>query len=265
MSTANSSIGLFDSGVGGFSVVKAVSSILPNENLVYYGDTARMPYGNKSKEAIIRFSLENAHFLNQHNIKLLIVACNTASVHALETLRSALDIPVIGIIDDIFDVVSEKTNSRHIGILGTKSTIQSGFFEKGFFEKYPDICCHSIACPLFATLVEEGLENHIATQILAKEYLSSLNEKPIDTILLACTHYPFIEHVLKNICHPQIQWINPAYSCAIKTKKMLEELNLLNPQKTNGFLKIYASNDEFSLKTHALRFLKKSQSETIFF
>jgi glutamate racemase len=265
MNTPSSPIGLFDSGVGGFSVVKAISSILPNENIVYYGDTARMPYGNKSKEAIIRFSLENAHFLNQQNIKLLIVACNTASVHALETLRSTLDIPVIGIIDDIFDVVSLKTNSRHIGILGTKSTIQSGFFEKGFNEKYPDISCHAIPCPLFATLVEEGLENHIATKILAEEYLSSLKDKPIDTILLACTHYPFIEHVLKNICHPQIQFINPAYSCALKTKKTLEQFNLLNDQINNGFLKIYASNDELSLKSHALRFLEKPETKTIFF
>jgi len=265
MTLASSSIGIFDSGVGGFSVVKTILSLLPNENIVYYGDTARMPYGNKSKEAIIRFSLENAHFLNQHNIKLLIVACNTASVHALETLRSTLEIPVIGIIDDIFDVVSKNTNSRHIGILGTKSTIQSGFFEKGFLEKFPDITCHPIACPLFATLVEEGLEDHLATKILAEEYLGPLKNKPIDTILMACTHYPFIEHVLKRICHQQINFINPAFSCALKTKQTLEKMGLLNSQSEPGFLKIYASNDEQSLKTHASRFLETPQIKSIFF
>lgn len=131
MTFAQESIGLFDSGVGGFSVVKAIKDILPHENLVYFGDTARMPYGNKSKEAIIRYSLENAYFLQQHKIKLLIVACNTASVHALETLRATLDIPVISIIDEVFSesLSQAKTN---LGILGTKSTISSGFLKKHF-------------------------------------------------------------------------------------------------------------------------------------
>ena len=259
MNSCFESIGLFDSGVGGFSVVKAIQEVLPNENLVYFGDTARMPYGNKSKEAIIRYSLENAYFLQQHKIKLLIVACNTASVHALETLRNTLSIPVISIVDDIFHVVSEASISRSIGILGTKSTINSGYIEKGFIDSYPDIHSLSIACPLFATLVEEGMENHPATLLLAEEYLSKLKNTSIDTILLACTHNPFIEEVLKKVCSSKINFIDPALTCAKKTKAVLEELSLLNPSCDLGSLNIFASNDESSLKIHASRFLKSFQ------
>jgi glutamate racemase len=258
------SIGLFDSGVGGFSVVRAIQEALPHENIVYFGDTARMPYGNKSKEAIIRYSLENAYFLQQQKIKLLIVACNTASVHALETLRSTLSIPVISIIDDVFTLVSEATVTRSIGILGTKSTINSSYLEKGFLDTYPDITSKSIACPLFATLVEEGLETHPATLILAQEYLSAIKGTSIDTILLACTHYPFILDILKKVCPKPINFIDPSFACAKKTKMVLENLALINPQITPGTLSIFASNDEQTLKSHADRFLKTSHINLLF-
>lgn len=259
MTSPFDSIGLFDSGVGGFSVVKALCEILPNENLVYFGDTARMPYGNKSKDAIIRYSLENAYFLQQHKIKLLIVACNTASVHALETLKNTLSIPVISIIDDVFELVANSTNSKNIAILGTKSTINSGYFEKGFLDFDPSIKTTSIACPLFATLVEEGLESHKATELLAHEYLSSLYGTMIDTALLACTHYPFILDVLKKIAPKDIGFIDPSFSCARKTKSLLESLSLINPQTEIGSLRIFASNDEQTLKNHADRFLNIPQ------
>lgn len=259
MTQEANSIGLFDSGVGGFSVVRALSEILPNENLVYFGDTARMPYGNKSKEAIIRYSLENAYFLQQHKIKLLIIACNTASVHALETLKTTLNIPVISIIDDVFKLVAETTKTQNVAILGTKSTINSGYFEKGFLDYYPFIKTTSIACPLFATLVEEGLESHKATELLASEYLSTLHGSSIDTALLACTHYPFMRDVLKKVAPHEINFIDPSFSCALKTKLLLESLNLLNPQTELGNLTIFASNDEQNLKNHADRFLKIPQ------
>lgn len=259
MTSPIDSIGLFDSGVGGFSVVKALYDILPNENLVYFGDTARMPYGNKSKEAIIRYSLENAYFLQQQKIKLLIVACNTASVHALETLKATLSIPVISIIDDVFELVANTTSTKNIAILGTKSTINSGYFEKGFLDYDPSIKTTSIPCPLFATLVEEGLESHKATELLAHEYLSCLYGTRIDTALLACTHYPFMIDVLKKIAPNDINFIDPSFSCAKKTKNLLESLNLNNTQTDPGNLKIFASNDEQTLKNHADRFLKIPQ------
>lgn len=259
MISPSDSIGLFDSGVGGFSVVKALSDLLPNENLVYFGDTARMPYGNKSKDAIIRYSLENAYFLQQHKIKLLIVACNTASVHALDTLKTTLSIPVISIIDDVFELVATTTLTQQVAILGTKSTINSGYFEKGFLDFNPAIKTLSISCPLFATLVEEGLESHKATELLAYEYLSGLYGTRIDTALLACTHYPFILDVLKKIAPKDINFIDPSFSCAKKTKKVLDNLNLINPQSEAGSLRIFASNDEQSLKNHADRFLNIPQ------
>lgn len=253
------SIGLFDSGVGGFSVVKALNDLLPNEHLVYFGDTAHMPYGNKSKDAIIRYSLENAYFLQQHKIKLLIVACNTASVHALDTLKATLSIPVISIIDDVFELVASTTNTQQVAILGTKSTINSGYFEKGFLDFNPAIKTISIPCPLFATLVEEGLESHKATELLAHEYLADLYGTRIDTALLACTHYPFMLDVLKKIAPKDINFIDPSFACAKKTKKVLATLNLLNPQTEAGSLRIFASNDEQSLKNHADRFLNIPQ------
>lgn len=253
--TPGDSIGFFDSGVGGFSVVKAMQELLPNENLIYFGDTARMPYGNKSKEAIIRYSLENAYFLQQHHIKLLIVACNTASVHALETLKSTLCIPVISVIDDIFEDVLKTTTHKNIGIIGTKSTINSSYFDKGFQELSSDLQITSMACPLFATLVEEGLETHPATLLLAQEYLAPLLEKNIDTILLACTHYPFLLEILQKVCGDRVQFIDPSFACAKKAQTLLAHQNLLNPQQTPGTLTIFASNDEPTLKCHAERFL----------
>jgi glutamate racemase len=259
MTSPQDSIGLFDSGVGGFSVVKAIQNLLPHENLVYFGDTARMPYGNKSKEAIIRYSLENAYFLQQHKIKLLIIACNTASVHALETLKSTINIPVISITDDVFSEVAKTTESREIAVLGTKSTIKSGHFEKGFIDFFPDIKVTSISCPLFATLVEEGLENHAATMLLAKEYLQPILNSNIDTILLACTHYPFLIDILKQICSSNMRFIDPAFACAQKTKQLLNELNLINSQPSHGVLSIFASNDEHTLKMQAEHFLKNYQ------
>jgi glutamate racemase len=265
MMPSDQSIGLFDSGVGGFSVVKAIQDLLPHENLLYFGDTARMPYGNKSKEAIIRYSLENAYFLQQHKIKLLIIACNTASVHALETLKTTLSIPVISVIDNVFHEVASTSLTKHVGILGTKSTIGSGYFEKIFLELFPEINVKSIACPLFATLVEERLENHEATYIMAKEYLAPVFELPIDTILLACTHYPFLLEVLKKICPKHIQFIDPAFSCARKTKLLLQSLELLNPQLEKGQLSIFASNDEFNLKIHSEHFLRNSQEKLLTF
>jgi glutamate racemase len=263
MIQASDSIGLFDSGVGGFSVAKAIKELLPHENLVYFGDTARMPYGNKSKEAIIRYSLENAYFLQQHKIKLLIVACNTASVHALETLKNTLSIPVIGIIEDVIPQVKLTTRTNSVAILGTKSTINSKYFEKQFTENEPEISTLNIACPLFATLVEEGLEDHPATYLLAQEYLQPIQSSRVDTVVLACTHYPFLINVLKEICPSHVQFFDPSFSCAEKTKVILRNLDLLNPQNETGLLSIFASNDEQSLKAHADRFLKISQMNMI--
>lgn len=260
---SSESIGLFDSGVGGFSVVKAIRKILPHENIVYFGDTARMPYGNKSKEAIIRYSLENAYFLQQHNIKLLIVACNTASVHALDTLKNTLSIPVIGIVEDLALHASTITKSKSVAILGTKSTINSKYFEKQFAQDCPGISTLSIACPLFATLVEEGLEDHPATYLLAKEYLEPIANTSIDTVVLACTHYPFLLNVLEKICPPHVEFFDPSLSCAIKTKSILTDLELLNFQKQTGSLDIFASNDEQTLKSHADRFLKILQTNLL--
>jgi len=255
MNLPEHNIGVFDSGVGGFSVVRSLKARLPNENIVYFGDTARMPYGNKPKEAIIRYSLENAYFLKQHQIKILVVACNTASVHALETLKSSLPIPVVGIIEDCYETVAQTTRSQHIGILGTKSTIQSGIITKGFNERFPTITCQSIACPLFATLVEEGLEQHPCTLLMAKEYLAPLLQLPIDTVLLACTHYPFILPILKSVTSSSVTFIDPSFTCAEKVAEVLALTNLLNPQVELGRLDIYASNEEEGLKAHAHRFL----------
>ncbi len=258
MTTPDSSsagIGIFDSGFGGLTVMRAIRDLLPQENIIYFGDTARLPYGNKSPETILRYSKENADFLKSLGIKLLIIACNTASSIALSHLRSSLDIPIIGITEQGLEAVVRSSKTGQIAILGTRATIASGFYQHNIPKKLPFAQVNPICCPLFVPLVEEGYIDHPLTSMAIQEYLAPLKTQPIDTILLGCTHYPLLHAMIQKELGPQVSLIDPAAMCAEKTKEILIKHNLLNQNQAGPLYQFYVSDDPERFRRHGEIFL----------
>ncbi len=235
----NSSIGLFDSGLGGLTVMREVIRLLPSENLIYLADTARLPYGNKSPQTILECALDNAAFLIEKNIKLLIVSCHTASAHALETLQKTLPIPVIGMIQPTLDLLH---GVSRLAVLATKSTVESEIYQRRIRERHPQIQIYAKACPLFVPLIEEGFHNHPAASLVATSYLEPLQGQ-IDAALLACTHYPLLTPLLEKILGPKVRLIEPAAACAAQARAELMKRNLLNFETKNPRREFYVSND----------------------
>ncbi|WP_457622489.1 glutamate racemase [Persephonella sp.] len=211
------SIGIFDSGVGGLTVFKEISKEFPLADIYYLGDTARVPYGNKSKETIIRYSLECANYLYNLGIEVLIVACNTASSYALEILNANFDIPVIGVIKPGVELAVKSTRNGKIGVIGTQATVKSGSYRTEI-EKKGNFIVYQKACPLFVPLVEEGLIDHKITELTVKEYLEDLVNKDIDTLILGCTHYPLLKNVIQKL-YPHLNIIDSSKATAIYLKK----------------------------------------------
>lgn len=232
-------IGLFDSGFGGLTVMREVARLLPYENLIYLGDTAHLPYGNKSPEAVIRFSLENATFLMDKEIKLLMIPCHTACCHAISLLQKELPIPVIGVIQAGLDLVK---NFDRIAVLGTSSTIDSGLYQTLIEKQNPKVAVFPKACPLFVPLIEEGFYNHPSIGLIAESYLEPLKGN-IDAALLACTHYPLIRFTLQKVFGPQVALIEPAERCAMQAKDYLSKAKLLNPQRKKPIYQFFATDD----------------------
>lgn len=232
MSDSHSSIALFDSGLGGLTVVKQILALLPNEQIVYFGDTARLPYGGKSPETIIRYSLENAAFLRQQQIKMLIVACNTASSYALDHLEANLDVPVVGVIEPGAEKAVSISSTGRIAVLGTKATIQSGMYQKHILQRMPKASVIGIACPLFVPLVEEQFLTGPAARLIVKQYLAPLQGKQIDTILLGCTHYPLIEDLIREEVGEDVVIVDSASTCAEKISSMLTAKKLHTTQSS---------------------------------
>ncbi|MBI3508550.1 MAG: glutamate racemase [Chlamydiia bacterium] len=240
--TDKQAIGLFDSGVGGLTVLKEVARQLPYEKLIYFGDLAHLPYGNKSSQAIIRYSIENTMFFMEKKVKMLIVACNTASVYSLEILQKVAPFPVIGVIDCSIQQLIQSTRSQEIAVLGTAGTIASQVHQRRLLAIAPNIKVHSIACPLFVPLVEEGMFEHPATELIVEHYLAPLQKTATDAVLLACTHYPLLQNTIQKIVGPNIALIEPAQACASQAKALLHEKKLLNPDTTSSPPEFYSSD-----------------------
>ena len=220
-------IGVFDSGVGGLTVAREIMRQMPNEKIIYFGDTARVPYGTKSKETITRFSKQIARFLQSHDVKTIVVACNTASAYALDELEKTLDIPVIGVVKPGAKMASEITKNNRIGVIATEGTIGSGLYNKYIKSLKEDAEIFGKACPLFVPLVEEGLWDDSVTAEIARRYLAELIDLDIDTLILGCTHYPLIRSVIGQVMGDGVTLVNPAYETAIALKQLLEENDLL--------------------------------------
>ena len=185
-------IGVFDSGVGGLTVAREIMRHLPNENIVYFGDTARVPYGSKSKDNIIRYSRQIINFLKTKNVKAIVIACNTASALALDVVREDFDVPIIGVVEPGARAALEATKSKKIGVIGTEATIRSAMYEKIFKGFDGDATVVGKACPLFVPLVEEGFAKHKVTEEIIDYYLASFMDTDIDSLILGCTHYPLL-------------------------------------------------------------------------
>jgi glutamate racemase len=232
-------IGIFDSGIGGLTVANAIRKILPDEQIIYFGDTAHMPYGDKSPEAIKFYSLKIAKFLLDKKCKLILIACNTASSHAYHELVHFLgdQIPIINVIDPVVDYMTGAKKYKRIGVIGTKSTIRSDIYAQKFKLIDPSIEVFSLATPLLAPMIEEGFFNNNISNTIINSYLSSPRLKKIDSLILACTHYPLIRHEIDNFYKGRIEIINTAEIVADHLKNRLSNLSLLNkgPHKRDQF------------------------------
>lgn len=224
-------IGIFDSGIGGLTVAKAIRKILPNEQIIYFGDTAHMPYGDKSPEAIKFYSLKIAKFLLDKKCKLILIACNTASAHAYHELLHFLgdQVPIINVIDPVVDTMISREKYKRIGVIATKSTIRSDIYAKKFKLIDPSIVVSSLATPLLAPMIEEGFFNNNISKTVIHSYLSSPKLKKIDSLILACTHYPLIEPEIASYYGDKVEIINTAEIVAEYLKERLTKLKLLNP------------------------------------
>ena len=222
----NAPVGVFDSGVGGLTVAREIMRQIPEERIVYFGDTARVPYGNKSKDTILRYSRQIIRFLRTREVKAIVIACNTASAYALDTVAAESDIPIIGVINAGARTAVQATRNGKIGVIGTEGTIGSGIYTRVMKQLKPDIQVTGKPCPLFVPLVEEGLLHDSVTDEIASRYLSVLKGKYIDTLVLGCTHYPLLRSTLRRLMGEDVALVNPAYETAIELKQLLEERGL---------------------------------------
>ena len=223
-------IGVFDSGIGGLTVVREIMRQIPNERIIYFGDTARVPYGNKSKETVTRYSRQIARFLQAHEVKTIVVACNTASAYALDELEQEIDIPMIGVVKPGAKAAAESTENGRIGVIATEATIGSRIYNRYIQELNHDVTIWGKACPLFVPLVEEGLLKDPVTDEIAKRYLTELIDLDIDTLILGCTHYPLIRSTIGRVMGEKVKLVNPAYETARELKELLEQKGLLGEE-----------------------------------
>lgn len=249
-------IGIFDSGFGGLTVMRAIQDLMPHQPCVYFGDTARLPYGNRSPEAIRRFCLEGMTFLLKHKIDILVIACNTACACALDEIQKACPIPVVGVIAPGIEAVAALPDVSVVAILGTRATIASCVHEKGLREKSLKAKILNIACPLFVPLVEEGYVDHPLTKMVMHEYLRSIKEQNADTVLLACTHYPLLQEALERELGECVRLIDPAKSCAEEVRRQLSEKDILEHTE-KAFHKFFVSDDPEKFRFFGAKFLRK--------
>ena len=226
----NKAIGIFDSGVGGLTVLAEIRKTLPNENIIYLGDTKNFPYGNKSKEEIIKFAIQNVETLIQRQVKVIVIACGTATSQALDVVKEKFDIPIIGIIEPTVEYV-KKQNYQDIGVIATEGTIRSGAWEQKLKEKIPDIQVTNKACPMLAEIAEEGKAQSEEGRQVIKEYMKPFKEKHIDKIILGCTHYPIYEKIIREELGYEVELINTGITVSKYLQKYLKENEMENNEK----------------------------------
>ncbi|MFA4984424.1 MAG: glutamate racemase [Candidatus Omnitrophota bacterium] len=254
-------IGVFDSGVGGLTVVKELIRQLPSEDIVYFGDTARVPYGVKSRETVIRFSIENMLFLLKQDVKLICVACNTVSSLALPIIRNYFKVPIVGVITPGAMKAVYATRNKRIGVIGTRSTIRSRAYEQEIKRLDPAISVKTAACALFVPFAEEGFTCGKAVNEVAAYYLKPLKAARVDTVILGCTHYPLLKPVIKEAMGGHVTLIDSAKEVALEVKEILSREGLLNRITSRGRQRFYVSDNPEWFSSLARRFLGRAISD----
>lgn len=247
-------IGVFDSGLGGLTVAHAIMRQLPAESLIYFGDTARVPYGPKSPDTVRRYSHEIAAYLLEQGVKAIVVACNTATAHALPMLQEELDVPVIGVVEPGARAAVRASSTRRIGVIATNGTIKSGAYVRAIHAASPGADVLALACPLFVPLVEEGWTEHEATRAIAREYLEPFRDHGVDTLVLGCTHYPLLKPMIADIMGPNVRLIDSAEETAADAQRLLAEHALAAPNGAARY-RFVASDDREQFLALGQRFL----------
>src|SRR5205085_8074814 len=250
--TAHSPIGIFDSGVGGLTVFRALKRRLPNESLIYLGDTARVPYGTRSPETVKRYAVEDAGFIRSKNVKAIVIACNTVSATAADRLREAFDVPVIGVIRPGARRAVAATRSGYVGVIATEGTVSSGAYERAMLALNPGLEVISRACPLFVPLAEEGLLDHPATRLVAEEYLTELRSSRVDTLVLGCTHYPILRPLIDQVIGDHMTFIDSGEAVADEVASLLEARGLVRQGRA-------PRSEEFYVTDAAVRFRRVAE------
>lgn len=252
----NKAIGIFDSGVGGLTVLAEIRKALPNENIIYLGDTKNFPYGNRSKEEIIEFAIKNVETLIEKQAKIIVIACGTATSQALDTLKEKFDIPIIGIIEPTVGYI-EQQKYKEVGVIATEGTIRSGAWEQKLKEKMPDIKVTNKACPMLATIAEEGKAQSPEGRRVIKEYMKPFKEKHIDKIILGCTHYPIYEKIIREELGYEVELINTGVTVSKYLQKYLKD-NQMENNKTTRTEKIYLTKPEKEFEKIAKNILNEN-------
>jgi glutamate racemase len=248
-------IGMFDSGIGGLTVLKAIIERMPNENVVYFGDTARLPYGSKSSETVTRFSEEIVGFLMTKNPKMIVVACNTASAYSLARIESVAPVPVVGVIEPGASAAVRVTRNKKIGVIGTRATVQSGAYLEAIQSKDRQAKVFQKACPLLVPLVEEGWLDHSVTYTVAREYLGNVVECGVDTLILGCTHYPLIKDVLVEVVGHRVVLVDSAEETARSVEDILSARGMTAATAMGPRCELYVSDMHLNLRLQIERFL----------
>lgn len=250
-------IGVFDSGLGGLTVVKELMAQLPNESIVYFGDTARLPYGTRSKETIIKYSMQCIRFLLTRGIKAVVIACNTASSMALDAVKEVFDIPIIGVVEPGAADAVRATQNGKVGIIGTQATVQSGSYPRAIASIDARIQTRSVACSLFVPIVEEGWSDTSIAYLTAERYLAPLKEWGADTLILGCTHYPLLMDTISKVMGVDVKLINPAVGTVHEIKRILQQGDMLNDGCNEPQYCYYLSDFSQRFKQIGSRFLNR--------
>ena len=259
----NAPLGIFDSGVGGLTVVRAVQQLLPAEDIVYLGDTARVPYGSKSPETIRQFSHEDVRFLLDRGVKIVVVACNTATAHALPSLQERYQVPVIGVIEPGVEAVLSDPAAQRVGIIATRGTVRSHAYQHALALRRTGLVLHATPAPLLVPLVEEDWLDHPSSRAALHTYLDPMLDRGIDTLLLACTHYPLLIPVLRDFLPEGVRLVDSATTCAEHVKNSLTELDLLSDNVDPGKLEILLTDLSDQFEDLARRFLARSPGKIL--
>ncbi|MBI4536206.1 MAG: glutamate racemase [Ignavibacteriae bacterium] len=235
-------IGVFDSGIGGLTVVHALTQRLPHENIVYFGDTARVPYGPKSPQVVREYAAQDVDFLISKDVKLIVIACNTVSAVALDIVQKRAKVPVVGVIHPGAKAATEATKKKRVGIIGTIATVNSNAYTNAIRQLNAGVQVFAQPCPLFVPLAEEGWTDHKVTELVAKEYLFPLKLEKIDTLILGCTHYPLLSGAIRGVMDSNVKLIDSGEATAEEVERMLDEKGLRNPSKHKPRLQFYVSD-----------------------